>query len=67
MSRFIPLYSQPLEAWADTHAPGTTVDLGGHRTHHVYKGGGPSVLLIHGFNYDLDRPAANPDSGKTDG
>jgi pimeloyl-ACP methyl ester carboxylesterase len=62
MREFIPWDSQPLDAWAEKHAPGKFVDLDGRRTHYVEAGEGPPVILIHGFNYDLNAWNTNIDA-----
>jgi pimeloyl-ACP methyl ester carboxylesterase len=59
VSNFVPWDSQPLEAWAARHAPGKFVDLGGRRTHYLVTGKGPPVVLVHGFNLDLNTWTAN--------
>jgi len=61
MSEFIPWNSQPLDEWADRYAEGDFVDLGGWRTHFVERGQGKPVLLIHGFNLDLQTWIKNLD------
>lgn len=62
MRKFIPWDSQPLETWSENHAPGRIVDLDGRRTHYVEAGQGPPVILIHGFNHDLNTWNANIDA-----
>lgn len=52
MSSFIPWNSQPLDVWAEQHAPGRFVELKGRRTHYLVRGDGPPVILVHGFNMD---------------
>ena len=52
MSEFIPWNSQPLDEWAEKHAAGESIELGGHSTHYVEKGEGDPVILVHGFFYD---------------
>jgi pimeloyl-ACP methyl ester carboxylesterase len=49
---FIPWNSQPLDAWAEKHAPGRFIDLDGRRTHYVERGSGEPIILVHGFFYD---------------
>lgn len=49
---FVAWNSQPLEAWAERYAKGTTIDLDGHRTHYLEFGHGSPVILLHGFFYD---------------
>ncbi len=62
MSDFVPWDSQPLDAFAESHAPGRFVDLDGRRTHFVVKGQGPPVVLVHGFNLDLNTWTRNLDA-----
>ena len=62
MRKFIPWDRQPLETWSEKHAPGRIVDLDGRRTHYVEAGEGPPVILIHGFNHDLNTWNANIDA-----
>jgi len=62
MSKFIPWNSQPLDAWAATHARGKFVDLNGRRTHYLEKGKGKPVILLHGFFYDSYLWAENIDA-----
>jgi pimeloyl-ACP methyl ester carboxylesterase len=52
MTTFIPWNSQPLESWAEKHAPGKLIKLDGQSTHYVEKGEGQPVILLHGFFYD---------------
>ena len=61
MSDFVPWDSQPIDAWAVRHAQGRFVDLNGRRTHYVVRGEGTPVVLIHGFNLDLNTWHANFD------
>lgn len=49
---FVPWNSQPLDEWAEKHAPGSFIDLDGHLTHYIEKGEGSPVILLHGFFYD---------------
>lgn len=62
MGAFIPWDSQPLESWAAKHAGGTLIDLDGRRTHYVEAGEGPIVILVHGFNLDLNTWSTNLDA-----
>jgi pimeloyl-ACP methyl ester carboxylesterase len=62
VSAFVPWDSQPLEQWAERHAEGRIIDLKGRSTHFVEKGEGPPVILIHGFNFDLNTWIANIDA-----
>lgn len=52
MKQFIPWNSQPLQAWARQHAPGTFIDIDGRSTHYVEQGTGSPLILIHGFFFD---------------
>lgn len=52
MSGFVPWNSQPLDEWADKHAPGKFIELDGLSTHYIEKGSGESVILLHGFFFD---------------
>ena len=52
MSDFIPWNSQPLEEWSNKYAKGAFIDLDGRKTHYLEKGAGPTLILIHGFNFD---------------
>ncbi len=61
MDSFVPWNSQPLDVWADRHAEGNFIDLDGHRTHFVERGEGEPVILIHGFNLDLNTWIGNLD------
>ena len=49
---YVPWNSQPLDEWARKHARGDLIDLGGHSTHYLERGGGSPVIIIHGFFYD---------------
>jgi pimeloyl-ACP methyl ester carboxylesterase len=60
-NKFIPWDSRPLDEWTRAHAPGYTVRLAGRQTHFVKRGSGPPVILIHGFNLDLNTWMANID------
>lgn len=62
MSEFIPWNSQPLDLWAQKHARGKFVDLGGRRTHYLEKGEGEPVILLHGFFFDSYLWAENIDA-----
>jgi pimeloyl-ACP methyl ester carboxylesterase len=52
MSGFIPWNSQPLDEWADKHAPGKFIDLEGLSTHYIEKGLGEPLIFLHGFFFD---------------
>jgi pimeloyl-ACP methyl ester carboxylesterase len=52
MPDFVPWSSQPLERWAEQHAKGRFIDLGGRKTHYLVRGEGPPLILLHGFFYD---------------
>jgi len=62
VAAFVPWDSQPLDEWTRAHAPGYIVRLAGRQTHFVKRGGGPPVVLIHGFNLDLNTWTANIDA-----
>jgi pimeloyl-ACP methyl ester carboxylesterase len=62
MSEYIPWGSQPLEAWAERHAPGRFVDLAGRKTHYIVHGEGEPVILLHGFFYDTSLWLENIDA-----
>lgn len=61
MSKFVPWNSQPLDVWAERYAEGKFVDLAGRRTHYVQRGEGKPIILIHGFNLDLNTWTKNLD------
>jgi pimeloyl-ACP methyl ester carboxylesterase len=44
--------SQPIDEWRRRYASGKFIDLGGHITHYVEKGQGPTVILLHGWFHD---------------
>lgn len=52
MSEWVPWDSRPLDEWAEQHARGKLVYLGGRRTHYLERGEGEPVVLVHGFNLD---------------
>jgi len=52
MTGWVRWDSQPLDAWAERHAMGKLVYLGGRRTHYLDRGEGEPVVLVHGFNLD---------------
>lgn len=52
MTTSVPWNSQPLESWAEKHAPGQFVELDGHTTHYVEMGSGEPIILLHGFYFD---------------
>lgn len=62
MPGLVPWDNRPLTSWEEVRPPGYVVDLGGRRTHFVRKGSGPPLLLIHGFNLDLNSWLANVDA-----
>jgi pimeloyl-ACP methyl ester carboxylesterase len=62
MPGLIPWNSQPLDRWAERHAKGKFVELGGRRTHYIEKGSGPVLILLHGFFYDSYLWAENIDA-----
>jgi 2-hydroxy-6-oxonona-2,4-dienedioate hydrolase len=59
---FIPWDSQALDAWAERYAQGDFVDLDGNKTHYLERGEGEPVILLHGFNLDLNSWMANLDA-----
>ena len=52
MGGFVPWNSQPLQTWAEMHAPGKFLQTDGYSTHYIEKGQGEPVILVHGFFYD---------------
>ena len=52
LKKFTPWNSQPLDAWAQQYAEGSSIDLAGHRTHFIEEGSGDPVILVHGFFFD---------------
>ncbi len=62
MAPFVPWDSRTIDEWTRAHAPGYIVRLAGRLTHLVKRGAGPPVVLIHGFNLDLNTWMANVDS-----
>ena len=62
MDRFVPWNSQSLDAWTESHAEGSFIDLEGRRTHFIERGQGRPVVLIHGFNLDLHTWISNLDA-----
>jgi len=54
MTEYIPWNSQPLDAWRQKYAQGKFIDLDGRSTHYVEAGAGEPLILIHGFNMDLN-------------
>jgi pimeloyl-ACP methyl ester carboxylesterase len=62
MSSFIPWNSQLLDAWRRRHASGKVVSLNGRSTHYVARGQGEPVVLVHGFNMDLNTWMFNIDA-----
>lgn len=52
MAGFVPWSSQPIDEWRKKYASGRFVELDGHTTHYIEKGGGEAVILLHGFFYD---------------
>ena len=54
MTEYIPWNSKSLEEWRQKHAQGKFVDLNGRSTHYVEAGTGEPLILIHGFNMDLN-------------
>lgn len=62
MNDFIPWNSQSLTEWRSKYAHGEFKDLGGRSTHYVQRGEGEPVILIHGFNMDLNTWTHNIDA-----
>lgn len=62
MSEYIPWNSKPLEEWRAKHAKGKFIKLNGHSTHYVEHGEGEPIILIHGFNMDLNTWIYNIDT-----
>lgn len=62
MEKFVPWNSTPLEEWAARYAEGNFIDLDGRRTHFIQRGQGTPVILIHGFNLDLNTWMKNLDA-----
>ena len=62
MGNFVPWNSQDLDTWAGKYGRGKFIELDGHKTHYVEQGSGDPVILIHGFNYDLETWMTNMDA-----
>jgi pimeloyl-ACP methyl ester carboxylesterase len=54
--------SQSLDVWTQRYSEGQVIDLDGRPTHYVERGQGPPVILIHGFNLDLNTWITNMDA-----
>jgi pimeloyl-ACP methyl ester carboxylesterase len=54
MNGYVPWNSQSLSSWSRKYARGKFVDLDGRSTHYVHRGEGKPLILIHGFNMDLN-------------
>lgn len=54
MSGFVPWNSQSISNWSKKYAKGKFIDLDGHSTHYLKKGEGVPIILIHGFNMDMN-------------
>lgn len=61
MTRFIPWNSRSLDEWNQIHAQGKFVSLGRLSTHYIEKGEGEPIILLHGFNMDLNTWINNVD------
>ncbi|HET6443146.1 MAG TPA: alpha/beta fold hydrolase [candidate division Zixibacteria bacterium] len=62
MNGFVPWNSQSLSEWSRKHAHGKFVDLNGRSTHYVKRGAGEPLILIHGFNMDVNTWINNIDA-----
>ena len=54
MAEFIPWDSRTLNEWSEKFARGKFITLDGRSTHYIEQGQGDPVILIHGFNMDLN-------------
>lgn len=54
MTRFIPWNSRSLDDWRQRYAPGHIISLNGRSTHYLERGEGEPIILIHGFNMDMN-------------
>ena len=54
MAEFIPWNSLSLEEGRQMVAHGKFIDLNGRSTHYIEAGTGEPLILIHGFNMDLN-------------
>jgi pimeloyl-ACP methyl ester carboxylesterase len=59
MNGFVPWNSQSLSKWTRKHAKGQIIDLDGRSTHYMQMGEGDPIILIHGFNMDMNTWANN--------
>lgn len=59
MNGFVAWNSQSLSKWRRKHAQGKFIDLDGRSTHYVQRGEGEPLILIHGFNMDINTWACN--------
>ena len=59
---FVPWNSRPLDEWRQIYAKGEFLSLGGRSTHYLEKGKGDPIILIHGFNMDLNTWMFNIDA-----
>lgn len=62
MNGFVPWNSQSLASWSQKHAKGKFIDLDGRSTHYIQRGEGEPIILIHGFNLDLNTWTNNFDA-----
>jgi len=62
MSGTIAWDSQPMDKWCQRYAQGKFVLLDGKSTHFIEKGEGEPVILIHGFNMDVNTWLLNIDT-----
>ncbi len=61
MATYIPWNSLSLEEGRQKFAQGKFIDLNGRSTHYVEAGEGDPIILIHGFNMDLNTWMKNID------
>lgn len=62
MNQFIPWNSRSLDEWRQRYAPGRIVTLNGRSTHYLERGEGEPIILIHGFNMDMNTWFYNMDA-----
>lgn len=62
MKGFVPWNSQPLTEWSRKYARGKFAELNGRSTHYVVRGAGEPLILIHGFNMDVNTWIENIDA-----
>jgi pimeloyl-ACP methyl ester carboxylesterase len=59
MNSFVPWNSQSLSEWSRKYAQGRFIDLASRSTHYLKQGEGDPIILIHGFNMDMNTWARN--------